>query len=553
MQSLAPTPQSRLMINEPFKLERLGSFDKAIASLGFGAFLSLCTPGFDITWIAFVGLVPLLIFIRSAQSITQAAFSGFCFGLGYYLVALRWIFSLHPLASIEPWMSMQLITGLWLLESMHQSILYSSFAALVAALPLRAGWLPHFRRPFFPYLISVPIIWTFLYWTIGTSPWFLGLPINALAYSQSQQLPFIQLARLLGPASIDFLIVLVNAGIAGIFFSSLSWVTPYESRVDRLSVKGGMVADLVVSLSLAGLANYYGQEVLNRSPLLDTFEFTRAQAASSAMAPLVPIAVVQPATDNTKSKESAANSNKPNIAKQEPPADESILSQIKGVGVPLVVLPEAITGSNSLRPVLEQKLNYLAHYEKKEIITGFVEKLPQGLVGGTKLLGYGSKPENFYVKRRLLPFDEYLPLNFISHIMLSEERDRFMPPTLISVNSTNLLRSSWGNIGVLICLEVLYPNMATLETRHGAALLVNNMDLSFCHNNLLARQLLACATFRAIENGRYLVIASNPGISAVINPHGQITASSLWAKSGILIDTVQFLFKKTLFSKMWWL
>jgi apolipoprotein N-acyltransferase len=58
---------------------------------------------------------------------------------------------------------------------------------------------------------------------------------------------------------------------------------------------------------------------------------------------------------------------------------------------------------------------------------------------------------------------------------------------------------------------------------------------------------------RAVENGRFVVLATNTGISAVIDPAGVVTSVSYPGKRGSLIDTVQFLYGQTPFSKMWWL
>ncbi|MCA9806158.1 MAG: apolipoprotein N-acyltransferase, partial [Cyanobacteria bacterium HKST-UBA02] len=91
------------------------------------------------------------------------------------------------------------------------------------------------------------------------------------------------------------------------------------------------------------------------------------------------------------------------------------------------------------------------------------------------------------------------------------------------------------------------------EVRKGASLLVNVSNLSWFHDASINRQLLAAAVFRAVENGRYLVLSTNTGVSAVITPSGLVTSMSVAGQRGVLLNTIQFLYGKTPFSRMWWL
>jgi len=115
------------------------------------------------------------------------------------------------------------------------------------------------------------------------------------------------------------------------------------------------------------------------------------------------------------------------------------------------------------------------------------------------------------------------------------------------------LASPWGKIGVSISSEIIYPRLIAQEVREGAALLVNISNLAYFHNSYLSRQVLAAAVFRAVENQRYVILATNTGVSAVIDPTGMIQSASYVGKRGTLMDTVQFLNEKTMFTNMWWL
>lgn len=77
--------------------------------------------------------------------------------------------------------------------------------------------------------------------------------------------------------------------------------------------------------------------------------------------------------------------------------------------------------------------------------------------------------------------------------------------------------------GVAICYEISQAHGLADATHAGAQLLlaVANLDP---YPGLLYRQFLALAQQRAIENGRWLVMASNTGPTALINSQGEITA-----------------------------
>jgi len=111
----------------------------------------------------------------------------------------------------------------------------------------------------------------------------------------------------------------------------------------------------------------------------------------------------------------------------------------------------------------------------------------------------------------------------------------------------------WGKIGASLGFELIYPRLLAEQARRGAALLVGAANFACFHNSVLSRQILASAVLRAVENGRYLVLVTNTGISAVIDPAGFVSSRSVPNKKGLLVDTVKFLYRKTPATKMWWL
>lgn len=522
-------------------LQRFSSFEKIPFAFAFGCLLGLSSPGFDQWWLAWIGVAPLLVLLRGCATRMEAFLTGIAFGVGFYLVSLSWYLGLFPLRwlGLDDWLGVQAAGLVWALESVHEALLIGVFSLLVYCLPLRAGYFPHFKRPFFPYILSVPILWVFFQWVVGTSEFFVGMPVNQLAYSQSHQMPLIQIAKLGGSGLIDFLLIVSNSVLAEILLEFTGAAQRLQERVDQISPKAGCLVDALVVLLVVLVATNWGTEQIQESALS-----TRPGAESNfyKQTPVIPVAILQ---GNVTIEEDRLKTSKPvEVANR-------YSKLATNLGVPIIALPEGLLNSDQMTPGnLAGRLKGVAAHEKKEIIVGSIEAMRNGLVNGARLIGTTNR-DNLYVKQRLVPFGEFAPLGPLGQTI--NERLPLSPEVFLKSKSARPLRSIWGGIGVSICVELIYPHLVSNEVRHGANLLVNVSNLGWFHQSFLNRQILAAAVMRAVENGRYVVLATNTGISAVIDPTGVVTSVSYPGKRGSLIDTVQFLYGQTPFSKMWWL
>lgn len=522
-------------------LQRFSSFEKLPFAFAFGCLLGLSSPGFDQWWLAWIGVAPLLVLLRGCSSRMEAFLTGLSFGVGFYLVSLSWCLGLFPLRwlGLDDWLGVQAAGLMWAVESVHEALLIGAFALMVFCLPLRAGYLPHFKRPFFPYLLSVPILWVFLQWTVGTSEFFVAMPVNQLAYSQAHQTQLIQIAKLGGSGLIDFLLILANCTVAEIFLEFSGAARRLQERIDQISPKAGCWVDALVVLILVLFVCNWGAGQIEQTALT-----TRPGAESNfyTQTPVIPIAVLQ---GNVSIEEDRLKLSKPvEVA-------DRYSKLASNLGVPIIALPEGLLNSDQMTPGnLAGRLKGVAAREKKEVLVGSIEAMRDGHVNGARLIGSTSR-DNLYVKQRLVPFGEFAPLGPLGQQI--NERLPLSREVFLKSQSAKPLRSIWGGIGVSICVELIYPHLISNEVRHGANLLINVSNLGWFHQSSLNRQMLAAAVMRAVENGRFLVLATNTGISAVIDPSGVITSVSYPSKRGALIDTVQFLYGHTPFSKMWWL
>jgi apolipoprotein N-acyltransferase len=546
MQAIELRVDGRNELRSQNRWQDFAGLEKLPVALGLGCLLGLSSPGFDQAWLAWCGLAPLLVLIALCRRASEALFVGFAFGFGYHLVALSWIWGFLPMhwMGLEDQQAMRGVGVVWALESAHEAIVYAVFAWLIAGLPLRPGFLPRLQRPFFSYLLTVPIVWLFLHWVASPSPYFLGIPIDQLAYSQSSNTAFIQLAKIGGPGLVDFMLALTNAAIASCVVEFSKFGQQPVERVDVLSPRAGALFDLslVAALLLAAMA--WGNSQIDTFGQIENYKQPKL---SFAQAPRMPLAVVQP---NVTLEEERIHTVTPEELLQR----KKSLSQ--GLPVSMLILPEGVAEANLRVPdPLMNQMEKLAQQEKKLVIAGEITRRPGEVINVAYLLSPEHRKRQQYIKCKLIPFIEWSPWQELIN-QLPASWQGFIPvihDVVLCDDKPQLLRSNWGKIGVSISGELLYPHFIAREVRDGASLLINVSDFAPLHKSSFAKAFLATAIFRAVENERYVVLASNTGISAVINPAGIVTSMSVPGKKGTLIDTVQFLYGKTPFTKMWWL
>jgi apolipoprotein N-acyltransferase len=155
-----------------------------------------------------------------------------------------------------------------------------------------------------------------------------------------------------------------------------------------------------------------------------------------------------------------------------------------------------------------------------------------------------------YHKTMLLPFGEYVPgVRWLPLVGRWRTTGQFVagearrPNMVLSrPKSTDPQRNSQGRVtqfAPAICFEAVRPGAFNDRVRTGAQFLVNLTDDGWFGESVAPDQHLNATILRAVETRRWLVRASNSGVSAFIDPTGRIVDSLPFGAVGVLSSHIR--------------
>ncbi len=466
-----------------------------------GILYPFCFPNFDVGWLAWLFLVPLHVAIGEAPP-RRALWLGWGAGWIGFMGTMGWVVT-----------AMHMYGKMPLLWSYVALALLASYLGLyVAVYAMTVTWL---RRTLPPSaLLAAPFVWVTLEF-IRTSL-FSGLPWALLGYSQSQWLSAIQIADLTGVYGVSCVIVLMNAAIAESLLwvirkyrtlplrqplASFPWVTPAAAlmAVTVTLVYGFFVlrsaehpsTGLTIGLVQANIDQAHKWDAAYRQETLDRYARLTREAADK--------------TDLVIWPEAAT----PFLFEQEPVYRGVVESMVRHYGIPLLF------GSPALR--------YYAN-GKPYLMNSAYLFAPEG-----KIIGR-------YDKRHLVPFGEYIPLKSFLFFLekLVEGIGDFEAgtvPTVLTLpakpdGQTMPAPQTSAKFGVVICFEVIFPDLVREFVRDGADFMVTITNDAWFGDSAAPYQHFGMVVFRAVENHVAFARAANTGISGFIDPYGRVLNAS---------------------------
>jgi apolipoprotein N-acyltransferase len=225
-------------------------------------------------------------------------------------------------------------------------------------------------------------------------------------------------------------------------------------------------------------------------------------------------------------------------------------------GARLVVWPEsAVPFLYDEEPALSARLEELVRRDSLYLYFGNDDRestpQPRGRIFvGAKLLGPEGEITARYRKMHLVPFGEYVPLQWLFTLggrvaaKVVQEVSDFTP------GSDAVTAPVEGHrIGGYICYEAIFPALVRRFPAAGAELLVNITNDAWYGTTSAPYQHLAMAAFRAIENRRYMVRAANTGITAVVDPWGRILEPTKLYEPTVLVREVPFVGETSFYTR----
>jgi apolipoprotein N-acyltransferase len=458
-----------------------------------GLLLALSFPVHNLDILAWIAFVPLFWGIRRAETPSKAAIAGLFFGWSFFLIDLSWIYDTL------------VVHGHF--KQVTAVAMYIGMACILACVPALFGFvLAYASGSILTTAFLSPFLWVALEY--GRSVIFGGFPWDLTGYSQIGRLTLIQVTDITGVYGISFMVLIVNAAI---------WtVLELVSSGEKISWTSAACAVILLVLVSA-----YGYKRMADYPEYEP-------ESDSADIGILQGNIEQDVKWSHAGKEYA-------YAVYERYGSEAVKK-----GAQLLVWPETAVPAQ-----------FVLGNEAWKRTSGISERLGAPmLVGAPSMKVIKSKPHFFnsaflvdgrnvdfqYNKIHLVPFGEYMPLNWLLPLGpgLATRKSDYTPGREMTIMRTKGVPL----FAVLICYEAVFPELACRAVRNGAGMLVNITNDGWFGFSAAPYQHLNMARMRSVENRVWFLRSANTGVSAVFDPAGREVGRIGYGEEGVLLARV---------------
>lgn len=423
-------------------------------ALPVGGVLALAFPAVGAWWLAWIGLVPLVLLSARAESYADAAWRSSLAAVGFFLVLFHWLLPHVGLLAVAVgvvagavWIPFGLATYRLLREP-------SMARAALAAVVLPSVW------------VGVEALRSWEH---------LGGAWGLLGLSQWQVPPVLAVASLGGVWLLSFVVVAVNVGLA-------TTLLPGAGRAVRLL--GGGLAVVTATLVL-------GYGLLRPEPVVTGS---------------IRVVGVQPGEVYGVDERLAAHLDLTRAA--------------AGQGQAVVVWGQSsMPFDPAQRPDVVARVRQAAEAAGSDVLVNIDARATDGRIRKTAQQYGPDGLVGTYVKRRLVPFGEYVPLRPLLGELLAgtaiakEDRAPGAGPVILRVDGVR--------VGPLISYESIFPDLRRELVRLGADVTVVQGSLTSFHGTWAQPQQASAEAVRAVESGRSAVLVELNGTSAAFDSRGR--------------------------------
>jgi apolipoprotein N-acyltransferase len=195
----------------------------------------------------------------------------------------------------------------------------------------------------------------------------------------------------------------------------------------------------------------------------------------------------------------------------------------------LVVWPEAPNNFLESDNEFRRSISQLARVARAPVIAGNISVTPDRtdtrgylMHNSAEFVAPDGSIAGRYDKMHLVPFGEYVPFKnlFFFAGSLLQDVGVFDPG-----KERTMFTAGGHTYGTFICYESVFGDEIREYARRGAEVLVNISDDGWYGDTSAAWEHLNQVRMRAIENHRWILRATNTGVTAVINPYGRVTTA----------------------------
>ena len=455
-----------------------------------GVLFAFAFPDYAIGWFAFIAFIPVLIAIARSTSGWSAFFAGWMFQTVAWLIMVPWVIRVMSHYGGLPYL---LGVGIYVLLCIVLGLYGAAFAAIVYRIRPADSvgrWL------------LVPLAWAAIEYV--RTYLLTGFPWNLIAAALVDYTSLIQFDRVAGPYLIGAMTI-APAAIA-------TWIIVAKPRGARV---GFAIAGIVVVMFVWWATGLVAAKLIARP----------------TGTPPVTAALLQP---NISQEMRWDEGNLMAIYQRMMQMTEDAFVR----GAAIVVWPEStVPLSFSSNDFYRDSIEALSHDHAADIILGSVAEDAQQtnkmwnaafLVSNGKIVGH-------YDKIRLVPFGEYVPLR--KALFFARKLVHAVGEFEFGTKETPLTGKL--KYGPAICYEVVFPQITRTQVRNGAEVLVTITNDAWYDGTSAPRQHLNQARLRAIEDDRYLLRAGTTGISALVNPAGEIEQEIPMGREGTIFAKFQ--------------